>query len=96
MADDSCSTPRRGKSSAARKPDIREVAVIATVKKSGDDVYRVRVIEINGREFADLRVFYPNRDGELRPTATPSAEVPPTVPAKLAVTKRSTLQNSWA
>lgn len=69
MAEQTPSTSHPSKSSAQAKPEIREVAVVATIKKSGDNVFKVRIIEINGRNYADVRVHYTDREGVLRPTA---------------------------
>lgn len=69
MAEEGYSTGHKSRASTGPKPEIREVAVVATIKKSGTDVFKVRVIQINGREYADVRVHYTDRDGVLRPTA---------------------------
>jgi len=53
---------------SAKLPEIRDVTVVATIRKSGTDFFRVRLIEIQGRVFADTRVFFTDRDGQLRPT----------------------------
>lgn len=35
----------------------------------GRDVLRISVSEYKGREYIDIRVWYTDRDGELKPTA---------------------------
>jgi hypothetical protein len=42
--------------------------IIVELDKGNDEILRVDVSEYEGREFAQIRMWYNNRGGEVRPT----------------------------
>ena len=65
MAD---ATYTRGARGNQAKPEVRVIADVATVAKNSRECYRIRIIEISGQRYADLRIFFETPSGELRPT----------------------------
>ena len=69
MANEELYTVAGKKSSRTGNPAaITEIAEIAIIRKSQIEAFKLRVIEMHGRRFADLRVFYTDASGELCPS----------------------------
>ena len=60
--------PFENKSSNRSRSSIRDLATLADIKKSDTDRYRVRIVAIDDLRYADIRVFFQDKQGQFRPT----------------------------
>ena len=47
---------------------IREKEVVQDIRLRFGRVVRIRILEIGGRDYADVRLFFENENGGLQPT----------------------------